>query len=109
MKIIEDTMPKITIHCTRHELWKNYLDFLKDCPTGYFTVGVVDGFRQVGNALDGEFNETALIDLFRDSFAPILLGDAMRKFDAPVYRTVAIYDEDVPEQVVYINHEDIIF
>ena len=60
-------------------------------------------------ALTLPFNKDALINLFRDNFAPILLGDAMRKFDAPVYRTVAIYDEDDLERVVYINHEDIIF
>ena len=109
MKTLEDTIKKITIACTKKELWCNFLEWAKDGafdnePQEWGTLHII--FRDVFQALcgTGETNVGKIRSLFKNGYTIFLLGPVAYKLEEYEHYQITIVEKD---KEYYIKHEDI--
>jgi len=120
MNITKTPTHRVEVVITLKEMYDNYMDWLKDAVwNDAVTAPAISlrakGFQDIIKALAPENGsyKSMVVDLFRDGYTAILMGDAMLELSGPVLRHIVVDTEkvdDAGEKILFhIYHEDIDF
>ena len=117
MNITKTPTHRVEVVITLKEMYDNYMDWLKDAVWNDDVEGIniyAKGFQDIMKVLVSEdCHKSMMVDLFRDGYTMVLMGDAMLELSGPVLRHIVIDTEkvnDMGERVMWrIYHEDIDF